>query len=570
MSRRLGVVLALSGLLKLWLAFAVGDLVPRYDEAEFLRLGQAIADGGAPNEFRAPGYQSFLALGLKLGGGDVIGVRLLQVLLSTLTIWIVYRWGRRAVGERVAFAASAFLAFYPSHVAFSHLLWAETLFLFLVMFAFERLLAAEESGGRGAVAAAGVLLGLAALVRSMGLVLLAASAAWLLWRALRRNGPLAAWRRPALLGLVGALVIAPWSIFASTKAGEFVLIDTNGPWNLYQGYNPHIPAGLGSTWALGLPVMNGSEEARALGVARRGLPPDLVHARPEGDFRIDLNQRRDADRPELADLGAHYRQVARETWRSHPVSVLTRAPLKLATWWSPDFFVARHLVRDWYGERSPGLVALLLVLTIVAAGVPLLLGPVGLVTARAGSAGAAGGAWRGLALTWLGMAALVHGILFGVSRMHQPYVPLLVVAAFAFVTSRPVRVSAVGAIAVALPILAWIVSAPAVAGVYLAPGPRHLGVARAVGTIGEFPLPAARHATWAAAEAEAGAGREGDARRRLAESRHAGHPWSVLQRVLLTDDPEERIALFRSVPAGEGGYLQLRLRDALRRVRADR
>ncbi|MBZ0267547.1 glycosyltransferase family 39 protein, partial [bacterium] len=122
MSRGIGIVLLLSGALKLLLAIAFADLPPRYDEVEFLEFGRRIAAGDAPVLWRAPGYQSFVAGGLTIAGGNVAGVRLLQVLLSVATTLVLYRLARRVTSERAALAAAAFVAFYPSLVAFSHLL----------------------------------------------------------------------------------------------------------------------------------------------------------------------------------------------------------------------------------------------------------------------------------------------------------------------------------------------------------------------------------------------------------------------------------------------------------------
>ena len=50
--------------------------------------------------------------------------------------------------EAGALRAGAVVAFHPSLVAFSHLLWSETLFGFLILAGFDRLLAAERAEQR--------------------------------------------------------------------------------------------------------------------------------------------------------------------------------------------------------------------------------------------------------------------------------------------------------------------------------------------------------------------------------------------------------------------------------------
>jgi hypothetical protein len=241
------------------------------------------------------------------------------------------------------------------------------------------------------------------------------------------------------------------------------------------------------------------------------------------------------------EAGDWYAARARETIATDPLAALGRVPLKLAAWWAPDFFLPRHLWRDWYGPVPPGVAGGLALLTWLAAAVPLLLGPVAL-------AAGAGSRFRLLALAWLGFAALVHGTLFGVSRMHLPYVPLLViaVAVFLFDPDDPPALSRAlrrGAPWAALVLAAWLVAAPVVTGLYIAPGPRHVAAARVFGALGETPLPGARHAAWMRAEVGAAAGNPAEAARRLRASRHADLPWSLVVRGLITPDPEETAAL---------------------------
>ena len=167
MSPAFGWILAVSALLKVALAVAFTGIEPHYDEMGYLALGSAMAQGlGPPLPWRAPGYPVFVAAGLLAGGGHVLGVRLLQVALSVLASLLVYRIGRAQWGERAGLTAGAFVAFYPSQVAFSHLLWSETLFGCLVLLALERLLAADARRSARTALAAGLLLGLASLTRS--------------------------------------------------------------------------------------------------------------------------------------------------------------------------------------------------------------------------------------------------------------------------------------------------------------------------------------------------------------------------------------------------------------------
>lgn len=534
LNRGILLVLLASGLLKVLLAVGVADLTPRYDEVEFLEFGRRVAAGEAPVLWRAPGYQSFVAAGLSLAGGDVLGVRLLQVLLSIATTWFVYRLGRRLGGESVGLAAAAFLAFYPSHVAFSHLLWAETLFLFLIVLAFERVLVFRDSEAWRDALLAGALLGAASLVRSMGIPFLLITAAWLLWTG---------GRRPRTFALVAAAVVvmAPWSLSASVRAGRWVLVDTNAGWNLWSGHNEYIAPDLQGIWGTGLPFENGLSETWGPRLEANGLPAGLAGVRLQGEWRRELTRRLTeagiSDRSSPA-ADAWYRSEAMRELRRAPGAALGRVPRKLAALWSPDLFLPRHLLRDWYGPTSPALAAWLSGITWAAACIPLLLGPMALAALGRSD-------FRTLATLWIGAALAIHAVLFGVSRMHQPLVPFLVLAAAAAIFGESGVRWKRGAIAGAAALFLMVTSLPAGVGAYLVPGPRHAGMARALGAVRHLPIPGTRHTAWMLAEIEAANGRPEAAVGILEEPRHAGDAGTFFLHALVTRDPQERKDLVR-------------------------
>lgn len=563
LNRTLAVVLLVSGLLKVTLAVFFADLPPRFDEEEFLDFGHRVAAGDAPVPWRAPGYQWFLAVGLLASGGSPVGVRVAQALLSVLTTWLVWRTGRQLFGERAALAAATFVAFYPPLVAFSHLLWTETLYAALILLAFERVLASERARDVRAAATGGLLLGLAALVRSSGLVLLVASLAWLLFRGGRRA------LLPAL-ALVGvcALVLAPWSLHASKRSGRVVLVDTNSGYNLWSGNNPYVPRDLQGVWGVGLPLQNGTEEAWGERLRAKGLDPAFARFLPGGDWRMDLPARMAAagiDDVSSAAGDDYFREEALRGIRRDPTAFLARVPRRLAAFWSPDVFLPRHLLRDWYGPVPSALAAALLALTWAASAVPLLMGPAALLSLRASP-------FRSLLLVWLVASLAVHAATFGVSRMHEPLVPLLVLAVAAWrwgeaelVAGRRVRAS--GITAAGLAACGWVVALPIAVGLYVAPGPRHPGIARMLGAVRHLPLPGTRWAAWMVAGVEAARGDDAVAAGILAEPKHADDPWSLYLAALVADDV---VASRRLVDAALAHDPSLRPAQLLKRALAER
>lgn len=510
-------VLLLSAALKIGLAIALADIEPRYDETEYAMFGKAIAQNkDEPVLWRAPGYQTFIAWGWTLAGGRFLGVRLLQSLVSIGATILVYRIGRRLWNERAGFMAGAFTAFYPTDVAFSHLLWSESLYGALVLVAFERLLASQEKrvarSAAIAAATAGVFLGVATLTRSVGAAWMAVSCVWLL----ARRGPLGSRAVSAGALFVGwALLVMPYSMHASARAGRFVLVDTNSGFNLWSGNNPRIPDDLPSMWCIGLPLENGSEFA---GPLRRFLPGDGW--REEVRWLMAKEGIRDPDGP---GGDTWFRREAFADIERRPGEFLARIPQKIAAFWSPDFFLPRHVLRDWYGKTPDALAILITALTWITACIPLIGGPAALAALPRSP-------FRSLAITWTVSYIAVHAIAYGHSRMHAPLVPLLTLAVAGAAFGEGARRWRRGIPWAALTLVLWIMMIPILGGLYIMPGPRHAGVARAFGALRVLPLPGAKRLAWMQAGIEESQGRWDEAEHILEERPWADDPWTLFLR----------------------------------------
>ncbi len=177
--------------------------------------------------FYPPLYPYFLAALYGLSGSWT-AVKLTQAALGALLVPAVMGVTARAMGERACVVAGAIVALYPDLVWFSAHFWSETLFLVLVWWGFERLLAAQASGARAAALAAGLLFGLATLTRETALYFVPIAALWLAWsrRELRTAGGYA---------LAAALVILPWTYRNRVVWDAFVPVSTAGGLNLWQG-----------------------------------------------------------------------------------------------------------------------------------------------------------------------------------------------------------------------------------------------------------------------------------------------------------------------------------------------
>jgi 4-amino-4-deoxy-L-arabinose transferase-like glycosyltransferase len=179
--------------------------------------------------FYPPVYPYFLAVLYGLTG-TLETARWVQAALGTLLVPAVGLAGARAFSPRAGLWAAAVAAFYPEIVWFSVHFWSETLFMVLLWWGIERLLAADTSEGPGRAVAAGVLWGMAILTRETVLYFVPVAALWLA----TRPGRGARVRGAAFLA-VSLLVVAPWTYRNWLAFDAFVPVSTAGGQNLFQG-----------------------------------------------------------------------------------------------------------------------------------------------------------------------------------------------------------------------------------------------------------------------------------------------------------------------------------------------
>ena len=195
-----------------------------------------------PVEFsawRTPLYPMFLAIAFQVSRGTLF-LQSLQIALSAFSLYFLLRLSSILFGETAALITGLAFAFYLPLIIYSADLGTESLFLFLltaVLFLFYQA-GKEHSPGR--VFSLGVLVGLAALCRPNGLMLVPALivALWLTTRDRRQ-----ALRRIIVLGLAVAMIILPWTYRNYRLFHKFVLISTNGGANLWFGAHFRLDEG---------------------------------------------------------------------------------------------------------------------------------------------------------------------------------------------------------------------------------------------------------------------------------------------------------------------------------------
>lgn len=240
-------LLVFSFALHLTLLSALPELSLKGDQRVYFRQSKRLVAQGLPAweyDARAPGYIFFVALNFwQAGEPKRVIVRIAQSLLDVGTAAMLYAmtclaFPSLALRRRqvIALLTTGLFVLNPDYVFFSQTMWSETLFVFLVAFAFCVLLRARRLGSRWYwFLASGILLGCAALTREIVLVFGAVFVPMWLVLVGRPN-----WRvslqRVALLLLGVALVSAPYAYRNYVNGHGLELISWQGPRDLWK-YN---------------------------------------------------------------------------------------------------------------------------------------------------------------------------------------------------------------------------------------------------------------------------------------------------------------------------------------------
>jgi hypothetical protein len=195
------------------------------DSSEYQLLARNVLRGGTfslssqpplqPAIRRPPVYPLFLAALLPFSASTMVPA-VVQAVLDAIVCLLIFLMTSRLVRGPVAVFVSLLYALHPGPIAAAAMLLSETVFTALLCAAvFLMMLAAGRR--RPALAfAAGALLGLAALCRSIAVLYVLCVVCVLLTRRFRRMA--------ITLALGAVILIAPWIVRSSLLAGRFVLV----------------------------------------------------------------------------------------------------------------------------------------------------------------------------------------------------------------------------------------------------------------------------------------------------------------------------------------------------------
>jgi 4-amino-4-deoxy-L-arabinose transferase-like glycosyltransferase len=175
---------------------------------------------------KAPLYPFVISLFALVPAWFPLSVAVMQIALGTAAVAGLYVIGREVHSPRAGLIAAGVYAVWLPNVNGVHFFLQEQLHIPLVIIGLALFVrAAARSAPPTRFALAGGALGLAALTRSMPLYYIGPAA--LLYVALAPDRRVGA--RQALALLLGfAVVVLPWCVYASAKAGQLILIDNMG------------------------------------------------------------------------------------------------------------------------------------------------------------------------------------------------------------------------------------------------------------------------------------------------------------------------------------------------------
>ena len=205
--------------------------------------------------FQAPLYPWVLGAVYSLAGPSQTVVKLLQILLSVASCWLIFRIADRVFDRVVALVALAISAFYGMSLYFANEVLVVTLIVFLDLLGLDLLVRVADAGRRMLWAAAGFVFGLSAIARPTILPFVVVAGVWIVFTGWRSGRGRSAVREAVLFGVGFALPIAPVTLHNYLADGDLVLIAANGGVNFFIGNNPQsdgitaaVPGTRGDRW----------------------------------------------------------------------------------------------------------------------------------------------------------------------------------------------------------------------------------------------------------------------------------------------------------------------------------
>ena len=302
-----------------------------------------IAD--VPTPGRAPGYPFFLSIIFFVFGHKLLVVRVLQTLLSALTVTAVYYITREVSEDKYSPAAAWMTALYPPLVGYSGLVLSETLFTFMLVLTILTLIRAVYGPTLRYSIISGALLGMTTLVRPTTIIYLPVVFLVLI---------IARWKDIKTLLFRGVLItaafvfsIAPWTWRNYRDFGVLLPVASGGTLSLR--WTAHMAAG--GTFEDGVNIV-------AKGMKAYDEPQHFVPGTPHPRILLDRI------------FAAESKQLIKSNMKNYLILVVKRIPKFWLTSHSSIFGVDLE-ISDYYRQHNYKAIAIRVGLFAVQAGLIL-------------------------------------------------------------------------------------------------------------------------------------------------------------------------------------------------------
>lgn len=315
MNRLLVAVLVLALTLRILVALTLGEELREvsgtYDQIAYDLLAQRVVAGDgfsfpiewypfaradAPTSSWSFSYTLYLAGVYTVFGHHPLAARLIQVLVSLLGLWLVYRLGKRLFGAPAGIAAAAFGACYAYLILFNASLMTQTFYIICVLASLDLAFRVVEKPTWTRWLFLGIVLGTGVVLRQSLLLFIPLLFGWIWWKAdrtVQASNNSRTLLGLALVGAVIALFVLPWTIRNYLVYNDFLLLNSNGGYWFFSANHPDQGINFDPTFKAAIPesLLTLSEPAIDRALFRAGL--GFIIADPVRFLLLTLNRLND-------------------------------------------------------------------------------------------------------------------------------------------------------------------------------------------------------------------------------------------------------------------------------------
>ncbi len=291
MKKNLAIVIGIGILIRVVVAFALGDnanpISGAYDQVSYDTLAQRVLQGhgfsfpidwypftraNEPTAHWSFVYTLYLAGVYALGGHHPLVARLIQVILSGLNGWLIYRIGQRLFGEIPGLIAAGLTALYAYLVFFNAALMTQTFYILSLLLVLDVAIELVQNPSSFRIRKwilLGAAIGTAALLRQSILLFTPILFLWLIWTmgAPRDSTQWSlGFSKTTIYGILVSLtviagMILPWTARNFLVYNDFLLLNSNGGYWLYSSNHPDQGTKFDSNFVAPIPAgLAGSSE----------------------------------------------------------------------------------------------------------------------------------------------------------------------------------------------------------------------------------------------------------------------------------------------------------------------